>query len=94
MGIIREHITFIGRVQGVGFRYKATHLARHFGLTGWVRNECGGSTVESEFQGREEEIDQVIQRLTQDAYIRIDHVERKRIPLNQEERGFSIKDSI
>ena len=40
---IREHVVFIGRVQGVGFRYKATHLARHFGLTGWARNEYDGT---------------------------------------------------
>lgn len=87
---IREHITFSGRVQGVGFRYKATHLARHFGLTGWVRNEHDG-TVIGEFQGLEADIDQVIQRLVRDRYIIIDGLTRKRMPLNGEERGFSIR---
>lgn len=86
---IREHIIFSGRVQGVGFRYKAVHLARHFGLTGWVENEYDG-TVEGEFQGLEAEIDMVIQRLMQDSYIRIDHIARRKIPL-KEERGFSIR---
>ncbi len=87
---IREHITFAGRVQGVGFRYKATHLARHFSLTGWVRNEYDG-TVTGEFQGLSLEIDMVIQHLVQDAYICIDQIERKRIPLELEERGFSVR---
>lgn len=87
---IREHITFFGRVQGVGFRYKATHLARHLGLTGWVRNEDDG-TVTGEFQGLEQEIDQVIKGLVKDRYIIIDGLTRKRIPPKEEERGFSIR---
>ena len=87
---IREHIIFSGRVQGVGFRYKTIHLARHFGLTGWVRNECDG-TVTGEFQGLEAEIDMVIQHLVQDTYIRIDQIDRKRISIYEEERGFSVR---
>lgn len=90
MGKIREHITFAGRVQGVGFRYKATHLARHFGLTGWVRNEYDG-TVIGEFQGLPVQIDMVIQHLVQDTYICIDRMERKKISLETEERGFSVR---
>ena len=47
--MIRKHIMFYGRVQGVGFRYHATYKASLLGLTGWVRNlegwQCGnGST--------------------------------------------------
>lgn len=87
---IREHITFSGRVQGVGFRYKATHLARYLGLTGWVRNEDDG-TVTGEFQGLKQEIDQVIKGLVKDSYIIIDGLSRKRIPPKEEERGFSIR---
>lgn len=87
---IREYVRFFGRVQGVGFRYKANYFARHFGLTGWIRNEYDGS-VEGEFQGLESEIDMVIGRLMQDDYIRIDRMERHRVSLNMEERGFSIK---
>ena len=37
-GMIRKHILFYGRVQGVGFRYHATYKASLLGLTGWVRN--------------------------------------------------------
>ena len=87
---IREHITFVGRVQGVGFRFKATRLARHYGLTGWVCKEYAG-TVTGEFQGLEAEIDLVLAGLVQDPYICIDEINRKRIPPKTEERGFSVR---
>ena len=47
---VRKHIFFSGQVQGVGFRYRAVHLARPLGLTGWVRNLRDGR-VEMEVQG-------------------------------------------
>ena len=31
-------VFFSGHVQGVGFRYTAEHVARHFEITGFVRN--------------------------------------------------------
>ena len=36
--VIRKHFYFEGRVQGVGFRYKAMYLASQLDLTGWVDN--------------------------------------------------------
>ena len=51
--MIRKHIRFWGRVQGVGFRYRAYHAANAVGATGWVRNEYDGS-VTMEIQGTEE----------------------------------------
>ena len=47
----REAIRFEGSVQGVGFRYRMSQLARHYDVTGWVRNEYDGS-VSAELQGR------------------------------------------
>ena len=52
----REAIRFEGSVQGVGFRYRMSQLARHYDVTGWVRNEYDGS-VSAELQGRREAID-------------------------------------
>ena len=49
---VRKHFYFSGRVQGVGFRYQATRLARGLGLTGWVMNLWDGR-VELEAQGEE-----------------------------------------
>ena len=71
MKVIRRRYRFEGRVQGVGFRYKATYAARALGLTGWVRNEYDGS-VSMEVQGKAEYIDSLICKLFADRFIEID----------------------
>lgn len=35
--IIRKHFFFKGRVQGVGFRYRAQNAASLYSVTGWVK---------------------------------------------------------
>lgn len=88
MGEIRLKVRFHGRVQGVGFRYRAKYMAQSLGLTGWVRNEWDGS-VSMEVQGRSQRIDKLLTGLNQDRYIRIDWMDSDEIPLKQE-RGFHI----
>ncbi len=55
-----KHIIFIGRVQGVGFRFTARRAASRRQLTGFVRNVPDG-TVEMLAQGRSEDVDDCIQ---------------------------------
>ena len=87
--IIRVEFQFYGRVQGVGFRYKMSHLARGYGVSGWVRNEYDGS-VSAQLQGREEQMKEILCQLVQDRYIDIQEVRRKNIPLLDGEQGFQI----
>ncbi len=86
---VREYISFKGRVQGVGFRYRLSHLAGRYGLTGWVRNEYDG-TVSAEMQGRPEEIEVLLAELYKDRYIRVDEMSRERIPELSDEHGFHV----
>lgn len=85
--MIRRHICFRGRVQGVGFRYRSCRAAEAVGCTGWVRNEYDGS-VSMEIQGTEDQIRQVIQQIEQGRYVRIDSAESCDIPVDETESGF------
>ena len=89
---IRRHMIFDGRVQGVGFRYRAYDAACSFGLTGWVRNLADG-TVEMEVQGGRELIDRLVHALDSGSYVRIDRVESELRPFEAGEICFQILDA-
>ena len=85
--VVRKRIQFYGRVQGVGFRYRAYHAASAVGATGWVRNEYNGS-VTMEIQATEADIDRVIQLIKRGQFVQIESIESKMIPLREDEYGF------
>ncbi len=86
-GIVRRRIVCHGWVQGVGFRWRARCAAAHVGATGWVRNEPDGS-VTLELPGAEAQIDAVLQAIERGAYIRIERMEVRTLPVDPDERGF------
>ena len=51
-----------GKVQGVGYRFFATRVARRLGLKGWITNQRDG-TVEAAVEGEKEAIDDWIEEL-------------------------------
>jgi acylphosphatase len=69
--MVARHIIFVGRVQGVGFRFTAHRIANRHQLTGFVRNLSNG-TVEMLAQGTSDDIDDCIQDLKEyySGYIR------------------------
>ena len=87
--IVRYHIRYEGRVQGVGFRYKANMIANHYSLTGYVKNEYDGS-VTVEIQGTEQEIYMFMKNIAQDHWIVIDNLNKEKIPVEEDERSFII----
>lgn len=88
--IIRKRFTFIGRVQGVGFRWTAKFLANEIGLTGWVRNAWGGD-VQMEVQGTKAQINGMVNSLRRERFIRIERIEECELPVVTDERGFTVK---
>ncbi len=88
--MIRRKILFYGRVQGVGFRYRAGYAAESLRLTGWVRNEEDG-TVSMEVQGDEASIDHMLRILQQDRYIDIVDMDIKNMVLQEDERSFEVR---
>ncbi len=89
MDQVRIHYRFYGQVQGVGFRYRASHAAGLWGVTGWIRNDWDGS-VEMELQGSLSSIGKVLSSLAASPYICIDRMERSEIPVIPE-TGFSVR---
>lgn len=87
--LIRKHIYFSGRVQGVGFRYQAMYLANALGLTGTVANLWDGR-VEMEVQGREPEIGKLLGSLDGRGFIQIDHMEIVDMPIKETDTGFRV----
>lgn len=60
--VIKIKAQIFGQVQGVGFRYTTTELAKQLGVNGIVRNENDGS-VYIEALGDNEQIDEFITEL-------------------------------
>lgn len=84
--LIRKHYWFSGRVQGVGFRYRACYIASSLGVTGWVRNNWD-ERVEMEAQGTREDLARMVEMLYRQNFIGIEGVEEKVVPV-EVESGF------
>lgn len=87
--MIRRRFVFTGRVQGVGFRATARHVARSYPITGWVRNEPDGS-VTLEAQGESTEIQRFIDELTTTMARNIVSTAATNLDVVNHEEGFHI----
>ncbi len=77
MELTAKQVIFRGRVQGVGFRYTARHVAARYEVTGFVRNLPDG-TVEMFVQGPAQEVDNCIREVQESFadYIRDTRIEQ------------------
>ena len=83
----RYRLRFYGTVQGVGFRFTASHTANMYRRTGYVKNEYDGS-VTCEVQGDEEAIERFINTIRKGRFIQVDDIERTKIEVIPDERSF------
>lgn len=92
-GLRRLHLRFVGEVQGVGFRWNSTNVAKRLGLTGWVRNEYDGS-VTAEIQGTESHVGAFFSQMLEEYRwrpIRYVVEERDEIPVVAGEKRFEVR---
>jgi acylphosphatase len=69
--ILRIH----GKVQGVGYRFFATRVARRMGLKGYITNARDGS-VEAAVEGEKQAIDDWIEELREGPrYAEVTHID-------------------
>lgn len=92
-GLCRLHLRFVGEVQGVGFRWTATNVAKRLDLTGWVRNEYDGS-VTAEIQGTESHVGAFFSQMLEEYRwrpIRYVVEDRDDIPVVAGEKRFEVR---
>ena len=61
--VVRREVLFHGRVQGVGFRYTARHIAARHKVTGYVQNLPDGR-VRLVAEGDREELDRFVRAVS------------------------------
>lgn len=87
--LVRRRFCFLGRVQGVGFRYEAQRIAVNLELVGWVRNrEDGGVTAEAE--GPANRVEAFLMSLEAVPRFDITEIRREELPPLGTERTFRI----
>lgn len=91
---IRRQIRVRGRVQGVGFRPFVYRLAMDLGLSGWVRNDAGGVTLE--VQGEPRALQGLLAALTDKAppLAQVERIESRELAVLSDCQGFLIKQSV
>ncbi len=72
-----RHLRIHGKVQGVGYRFFATRVARRLGLKGSIQNMRDGS-VEATVEGEKEKIDEWIEELKEGPrYAEVTHIDQE-----------------
>lgn len=87
--MVRKHYFVSGRVQGVGFRYRAYYTARNLGLTGYAVNLPDGR-VELEVQGEQMLVDDFLEKVGEGSFIEIVGVEQNDMEVQTSDSGFFI----
>ena len=84
-----KHAYYSGRVQGVGFRFTAQHIAEGFAVAGFVRNLPDG-TVEVLAEGPAEQVNGFLSVLKQRM---AEYIEEARVEEESPQgvRGFRVK---
>ena len=88
--MLRRTYHFSGRVQGVGFRYTALHIAQERPVSGFVRNLDDGR-VEMTVEGEAADLDDLMGVLSERMEGNITRVDFNAAPATGEFTGFFIR---
>ena len=90
--MLAKQVIFVGRVQGVGFRYTVKDLSRGFDVCGWVRNLADGS-VELQVMGEAAEVESFIKEIAEESAVahHVSKLTAVKIPLLENCAGFKIE---
>jgi acylphosphatase len=80
-----------GKVQGVGYRFFATRVARRLGLKGWIEN-LRDSNVEAVIEGEAEKIDEWIEEIREGPrYAEVTKIDQERREFTGKLGDFDVK---
>ena len=86
-----RHLRIHGKVQGVGFRFFATRVARRLGLKGWIENLRDG-TVEALVEGEPTSIDEWINEIKEGPrYAEVTKIDQERREFSGKLGDFDVK---
>jgi acylphosphatase len=84
------HVYFIGRVQGVGFRFTIQDIANDLGILGWVENLRDGR-VEVTAEAEEDRLKDFLERIHKYFNRYIQDIDAEWLPAKGEFKEFGIK---
>ncbi len=84
------HVFYSGHVQGIGFRYTVTEIARKMKICGWVKN-LDDRRVEIVAQAQEELLEGFLEQIQQSFSRHIRNVDTEWLPAAGEFRDFSVR---
>jgi len=88
--MLHYHITVIGYVQGVGFRYYIRKIASLHGINGWVRNMPDG-TVEIDAEGGEANMAEFVKAVEKGSrYSSVEKVNVEKLAETENYKSFEI----
>lgn len=80
-----------GKVQGVGYRFFATRVARRLGLKGWIQNLRDGS-VEAVVEGESDKINEWIEEIREGPrYAEVTRVDQEKRDYSGQYGDFDVK---
>jgi acylphosphatase len=85
-----ESVFFSGHVQGVGFRFTTTQIAREFEVAGYVRNLPDGR-VQLEAEGTRDEIDAFVATIEERMHGFVRKTERAADRRERQFSGFGLR---
>jgi acylphosphatase len=85
-------VVYFGHVQGVGFRYTASHIARRHVVSGYVKNLADG-TVELVVTGLKSVVDRFLDEIDNAFLDHITHKTSAAFEVTSEIEGFAIRRS-
>jgi acylphosphatase len=87
---VQVEVLYSGRVQGVGFRFNAQHIARNCGVAGFVQN-LPDRRVRLVAEGEREEVQRYLERVAASMESNIADADRQEHPYSGAFSGFEIR---